>query len=120
MVPFLAFIISRWTLSMDPSKIRVILDQPSTTSLRLVQHFLGFANFFQMFVQNFTAVAIPLTALNQMILSHFCWNLGTLEAFEELKRSLMSSPILQFPNHEEPFVIEADASDIGMGVVLLQ
>jgi hypothetical protein len=51
---------------------------------------------------------------------HFQWTPNTQEAFEVLKAALSSAPVLSIPNFEKTFIIETDASDKGMGAVLMQ
>jgi hypothetical protein len=62
-VDFLGYIISREGLSMDPKKIQTILDWKRLNSVRDVQYFLGFANFYRLFIQEYSKIATPLTRL---------------------------------------------------------
>ncbi|XP_062872115.1 uncharacterized protein si:ch211-207e14.4 [Trichomycterus rosablanca] len=96
-VSFLGFIVSQGVLRMDPVKIKSVEDWPTPSSVRHVQRFLGFANFFRRFIRNFSSVAAPLTALTGK--GPFKWTL---------------------PDPEEPFIVEVDASDVGVGAVLSQ
>ncbi|KAI4889258.1 hypothetical protein NFI96_001048 [Prochilodus magdalenae] len=119
-VSFLGFIVSKGTLAMDPAKIRAVWDWPRPTSLKAVQRFLGFANFFQRFVRNFSMVAAPLTTLTRKTPGHFHWTNEAQQAFEELTRHLTTVPVLQLPDPRAPFIVEVDASDVGVGAVLSQ
>src|SRR5215469_7820574 len=62
-VEFLGFIVSSSGVSMDPKKIQTILDWATPTSVRDVQCFLGFANFYRRFIKGYSSIASPLTRL---------------------------------------------------------
>ena len=63
-------------------------------------------------------MAAPLTKL----LGHdqFVWSLEAAAAFQALKDAINHSPMLALPDFTIPFVVETDASGLGMGVVLSQ
>ncbi|KAK1789050.1 hypothetical protein P4O66_015007 [Electrophorus voltai] len=119
-ISFLGFIISYNMFCMDPAKVRAVESWPRPTSVRLVQCFLGFTNFYRRFVKNFSTVVAPLTALTRKASGRFCWSTEAQQAFEELKRHLIMAPILQRPDAELPFIVEVDASEVGVGAVLSQ
>lgn len=119
-VLFLGFIIKPGQVQMDPKKVQAVLDWPAPTSVKEVQRFIGFANFYRKFVQNFSSVVAPLTALTKVGSARISWNPEAEAAFRELKRRFTSAPILTIPNPELPFVVEVDASDVGVGAVLSQ
>ncbi|MCI57912.1 retrotransposon protein, partial [Trifolium medium] len=50
----------------------------------------------------------------------FVWDKNCEERFQELKRRLMSTPVLVLPNANEPFEVYCDASQMGLGGVLMQ
>ena len=62
-VEFLGYVISHNGLSMDPSKVRTIIDWQTPSSVRDVQCFLGFANFYRKFIKNYSKIVMPLTEL---------------------------------------------------------
>ncbi|KAI3360666.1 hypothetical protein L3Q82_002529 [Scortum barcoo] len=62
-VSFLGFIIERGQIQADPEKVRAVAEWPVPTSRKLLQRFLGFANFYRRFIRNYSQVAAPLTAL---------------------------------------------------------
>lgn len=102
-------------LSMDPTRIRA--DWLHPTSLRLVQHFLGFPNKFCRFVQNFSpSNHTDPEEPRSFLLDH--WGSGGIWRAQEEAYKLPGHPIAQ--GSKEPFIIEFDESDVGVGVVLLQ
>jgi hypothetical protein len=52
--------------------------------------------------------------------SSFKWNNSAQECFETLKRVMSSTPVLATLDSAKPFVVECDASRIGIGAVLMQ
>ncbi len=80
----------------------------------------GFANFYRRFIRNFSAIAEPLTALTKKASSPIKWTERASRAFDRLKQLFTSTPILTLPDPELPFVVEVDASGIGVGAVLSQ
>jgi hypothetical protein len=50
----------------------------------------------------------------------FCWNEKTKNAFQLLKQALVAAPVLALPNFHDEFIIETDASGVGIGAMLLQ
>lgn len=63
-------------------------------------------------------MAAPLT--NMLRKNSFTWTAEALHAFGELKTALTSTPILALPESAQPFIVECDASDLGVGPVLQQ
>ncbi|KAK3518249.1 hypothetical protein QTP70_034616 [Hemibagrus guttatus] len=104
-------------LYVKPEKL---VDWPSPSSIKEVQRFLGFANFYRKFIRNFSSVAAPLSALTKGNTAGFHWGPEAELAFNKLKCRFTSAPILILPNPEIPFTVEVDASDVGVGAVLSQ
>ena len=118
-VEFLGYVVSPEGISMDPMKIQTILDWRTPCSVRDVQCFLGFANFYRKFIKNYSNIVLPLTELTKRNQS-FEWNLSAAMAFDNLKQAFTSAPILIHVDLEKPFTMEADASDFALGSVLSQ
>lgn len=116
-VSFLGFIESNGHIQMDPAKTKAVKKGPQLTSIKQVQHFLGFANFYRKFLQNFSAIAASLTTLTRKNIKGFQW---TEEAFCKLKGRFTSAPILTIPDPELPFIVEVDASEVGVRAILSQ
>ncbi len=118
-VTFLGSVVSAEGISMDPDKVRAVIEWPVLDSRIALQWFLGFANFYRRFIRSFSQVAAPLTALTS-IRSHFTWSEVAQNAFDHLKRLFTSAPILITPDPTRQFIVEVDASDVGVGAILSQ
>ena len=112
------------TVRPQEDKIQAIRDAPRPSTKRQIKSFLGLAGFYRRFIPNFTSIASPLTDLTKKNRPNSIkvWQDHNERAFQTLKNRLTSSPILRLPVFEEgkPFVLRTDASDIGLGAVLLQ
>ncbi|KAK3532853.1 hypothetical protein QTP70_000252 [Hemibagrus guttatus] len=112
--------ISQWGVEMDMAKVRVVTDWPTSTMVRELQRFLGFANFYRQFIWNYSSVARPLTSLLRGKPKRLVWTDQARAAFQQLKECFTSAPILRHPEPDLPFVVEVDASSSGLGAVLFQ
>ncbi len=92
---------------------------PVPDSRKALQRFLGFANFYRRYIRNFGQIAAPLTALTSTKVV-FRWNTDAQVAFDVLKSRFVSAPVLLVPDPESQFIVEVDASDVGVGAVLSQ
>ncbi|KAI2647533.1 Transposon Tf2-6 polyprotein [Labeo rohita] len=119
-ISFLGYIISADGVAMDERKVNAVLKWPRPNTLRELQRFLGFANFYRRFIRHFSSVAAPLTAMVKKGVSRLVWTQPTLQAFDDLRRRFTTAPILHHPDPERPFVVEVDASSTGVGAVLSQ
>lgn len=118
-VTFLGLVVSAEGIRMDPDKVQAVLNWPVPESRVALQRFLGFANFCRRFIRGFSQVAAPLTALTSSK-TLFSWSEAAQFAFDHLKRLFTSAPILIMPDPKRQFIVEVDASDVGVGVVLSQ
>ncbi|XP_045569661.1 uncharacterized protein [Salmo salar] len=116
---FLGHIVSFDGTHVDPEKTKAVQDFPVPTTLKALQRFLGMAGWYHRFVLNFSQVAEPLNALKRKG-AKFRWTAECQTSFETLKRHLVTPPILGHPNFDCPFVVYTDASDVGLGAVLVQ
>ena len=81
--------------------------------------FLGMAGYYSKFCKNFSGIAEPLTNLLKKS-TKFKWNDKCQDAFDRLKAILKSAPVLLAPDFDKCFKLAVDASDVGIGAVLLQ
>uniref|UniRef100_A0A9J8D1R8 Reverse transcriptase/retrotransposon-derived protein RNase H-like domain-containing protein n=1 Tax=Cyprinus carpio carpio TaxID=630221 RepID=A0A9J8D1R8_CYPCA len=113
------YIVSSEGIRMDPEKVKAVVDWPSPDSRKALQRFLGFANFYRHFIRNFSQLASPLTALTSPRTT-FRWSDAAEAAFAKLKGRFVSAPILITPDPSRQFVVEVNASEVGVGAVLSQ
>ncbi|KAI2643080.1 Retrotransposon-derived protein PEG10 [Labeo rohita] len=100
-------------------KVQAVANWPTPDSCKALQRFLGFANFYRRFIRNFSQLAIPLTALTSTK-TPFRWSSAADAGFAKLKGCFVSDPILVAPDPSRQFVVEVDASEVGVGAVLSQ
>jgi hypothetical protein len=80
---------------------------------------LGLAGYYRKFVKHFDIISRPLTNLLKKHTA-FVWTTEHSVAFETLKHALIAAPVLDLSNFAKPFIVETDASDGGIGAVLMQ
>lgn len=116
---FLGFIVGTDGISTDPEKIVAVQNWKPPGTVKGVQSFLGFCNFYRKFVPEYSRVAKPLTALTKKG-EGFTWTMECDLAFEELKRLLTTAPVLAHFRYGLPTRLETDASDGVVAGVLHQ
>ena len=107
---YLGHIVSSEGVATDPSKTKKVADWPVPTSPKEVQHY-------RRFVKDFATIARPLHRLTEKNNS-FQWTPECQLSFEQLRNRLVSAPILAYPDFTKEFVLDTDASDVGIGAVL--
>ncbi|KAK3569703.1 hypothetical protein QTP86_003321, partial [Hemibagrus guttatus] len=114
-VQFLGYNISSSGIQMDEGKITAVRDWPAPATVKELQRFLGFANFYRRFISNYSSIADPLTNLLRNKPKSLLWSPAAEEAFNTLKRAFTTAPLLIHPDPDKPFVVEVDASTTGVG-----
>jgi hypothetical protein len=118
-VAFLRHVISKRGISMDPSKVQDVLSWKAPTSVNDIQRFLGLAWYYQRFIEGFSKINKPMTELLKKG-KQLEWTPACEASFQELKRQLMTAPVLVIPDMEKSFSIYWDVSGQGLGCVLMQ
>ncbi len=120
-IPFLGHIISRGGILPDPRNTEKVVNYPRPMDATGVRRFMGLASYYRRFVPGFATIAAPLHALTKKH-SMFEWTSVCEESFTTLKNLLASPPILVYPKFgaSQSFVLETDASTVGLGAVLSQ
>ncbi|XP_048605413.1 uncharacterized protein LOC125582967 [Brassica napus] len=111
--------ISEQGIEVDKAKIEVMTSLQPPRTVRDIRSFLGHAGFYRRFIKDFSMIARPLTRLLCKE-AKFVFDADCLAAFQILKKSLVSAPIVQPPDWDLPFEIMCDASDYAIGAVLGQ
>ena len=109
------------TLRPAQDKIEAVQRAERPTTKKQVRSFLGVVGFYRKFIPNFSAIAVPLTDLTKKGLPNKVnWGESHERAFQTLKQSLIGPPVLKLPELDKLFIIRTDASDTGVGAILLQ
>ena len=116
-VDFLGFTISDSGLAPDSKKV----EQQISNSERpdRVKALPWYGSYYRRFISGFSDIASPLNRLTQKDMS-FVWDKNCENAFQTIKEQLMSSPVLAFPEPNGDYILYTDASDVGVGAVLVQ
>ena len=110
---------SRDGVSVTNDHVQCELDWPRPKTALQVSKFTGFVNYHREFIQGLAETMRPLYALTKPR-TPFEWTEGCEHAFQELKRDMTTTPVLAFPNNEDPFILDTDASDTAIGAALYQ
>ncbi|SGY86371.1 BQ5605_C009g05813 [Microbotryum silenes-dioicae] len=116
---YLGFIISPSGVSMSQDKVKAITSWPTPTSLKELQQFLGFCNFYRRFIEGYSRVIAPLTRLLKKN-TPFLLDSAALSSLDRLKQIFTSGAILCHFNPLLPSIIETDASDFAISGILSQ
>ena len=116
-IEYLGHVVTPEGIFPDPSKVEVVKNFPTPASLKELKSFLGLAYYYRRFIKGFSEIATPLNALTKKSVK-FNWCESCADAFDRLKRALISAPVLAFPDFNEQFLLYA--SSTGIGFVLAQ
>ena len=121
-IEFLGFIVTHDHISMDPVKVSGVTEWPAPSTIKDVQSFLGFTNFYRRFIHRYADIAAPLNALTKKSArtSSFVLSDDAADAFNALKRAFVSSPVLRHFDPERPSTLVTDASDFAIAGILHQ
>lgn len=119
---YLGFVVDEKGLRTNPEKVTAMLEYPRPQTATEIKRFLGMCSWYRRFVQDFSTVVAPLNALlkGKKKSNKILWDDKAEEAFRLIKQALVTAPVLASPNFAEPFFIQADASNVGLGAVLTQ
>jgi len=106
-------------LRMDPDKVQAIAGWEAPRSQKGVRSFLGFANYYRDFIDNYSDKARPLTALTKKD-APFRWGPAEQAAFDLLKQAFVRDPILTTFDPERDTRVEPDSSGWSTGGALMQ
>jgi hypothetical protein len=118
-VLFLGHIINRDGLAVDPKKVAAILDWKTPKDVRGIKSFIGMAGYYRRFIEGFSKIARPMTALLAKKVE-FKWTPACQKSFETLKEKLTIAPALILLDVHKSFSVYCDASYTGLGCVLMQ
>ena len=116
---YLGHLITAEGIRTDSEKVAYISQLSPPINVRGMRRFLGIASWYRRFVPDFAKIAAPLTHLLKKGVT-WRWDGDQEKAFRCLKQCLTSAPVLACPNFKKPFILQTDASDLGLGAALIQ
>lgn len=120
-VTYLGHVIGQGCRRPSEIKVAAVGSFPRPETKTQIRSFLGLTGYYQRYVANYSQVASPLTdALRKNEPNKVGWDEKKEQAFQSLKKALTERPVLRAPDYDQPFFVQCDASDRGMGVVLCQ
>ena len=111
-VEYLGMIIEEGKIAMDPVKLGGIRDWPVPITVKQVQSFLGFGNFYQWNIAHYSDLAQPLIDLTKKDKT-FKWTTKCQTAFDILKTKFTEEPVLLMPDHSKPVTTSKDVHNSG-------
>ena len=116
-VEFLGVVIGPERIKMEKEKVKGVLEWPTPECVKDIQKFLGLANYYHRFIENFASIAMP---LHDTVKKDKKWNWTEKQekAFRELKERFTKEPVLAALDIDKKMRREVDALDYAMGGVL--
>lgn len=118
-VKYLGYVIGHGGIQTDPDKVLSITNWPIPKTIKQVRGFLGLAGWYRRFIENFSTLTFPITETLSSK-RKFNWTKEAQAAFDEVKKRLTTAPVLANPDFHKKFYLHCDASDFGIGAVLVQ
>eukprot|EP00731_Ephydatia_muelleri_P011389 Em0006g283a len=118
---YLGHVVGSGLVQPERSKMQGVESFPTPTTKKQVRCFLGMTGYYRKFIPDYASIAAPLTDLtknaapNQVVWTDRCEG-----SFQKLKSLLCREPVLRSPDFTKEFVLQTDASDVGVGAVLSQ
>ncbi|KAE8966114.1 hypothetical protein PR002_g28468 [Phytophthora rubi] len=118
-IPVLGCYVSKNGVRADPEKSSSICSWPTPTSPTELRQWLGLANYLHKYTKDYAGLIQPLSSLLKKDAT-WLWRPEHQAAFDSVKKSLASAPILMLPDDSKPFHVVCDASDFAIGCALMQ
>jgi hypothetical protein len=103
-----------WVKPDPPKKVAAITNYPTPTSVKELKTFFGRISYYRRFIPNCSRIAFPHHKLLKRFVK-FDWKPEQVHAFQHLKATLTSQPILQYPDSSKEFILTTDTSNASLG-----
>jgi hypothetical protein len=118
-IPVLGCYVSKDGVRADPEKISSICSWPTPKNQTELRQWLGLANYLHKYTKDYAGLIQPMSSLLKKDVT-WEWRPEHQDAFDAVKKSLASAPVLMLPDTSRPFHVVCDASDFAIGCALMQ
>lgn len=119
-IEFLEFVITPEKITMEKTRIEAIEDWPTPKTLKQVQSFIEFTNFYRRFIENFSKIVAPITHTTHRTAKKFQWTNVAESTFQKLKRAFTNASFLIHFDPTQKIEVMINASDYAIGAILQQ
>ena len=119
-IKFHSYKVSGQGVEMMDEKVETLKIIVPVNSLKDVQHFLGFANFYRCFIRYYSKIIFPMTSSTSLDKREWQSTPEIEQVQKQLVQAFTTAPVLQHFNPEEPAIVESDASDFALGGIVSQ
>ena len=120
-VDFLGHRLEEGLIGLHEDNVTKISDAPRPTTKKQIRSFMGLAGYYRDFIPNFAALAAPLSDLTRKGQPNKVeWGEAQEKAYQSIKALLTKEPVLRLPDSRKTYFLQTDASDSGIGAVLMQ
>ena len=120
-VDFLGHRLEEGLIGLHEDNVTKIRDAPRPTTKKKIKSFMGLAGYYRDFIPNFAALAAPLSDLTRKGQPNKVeWGEAQEKAYQSIKAILTTEPVLRLPDPGKTYFLQTDASDSGIGAVLMQ
>jgi hypothetical protein len=116
-VSFLGHVVNKNGLAVDPAKVQVVVDWERPTSVQEIRSFLGLAGYYRRFIEGFSSLSGPLTALTRKNAPFVSCDKCEV-SFHKLKHRLVTAHVLTLPMELVGYVVYTNPLK-GLGCVLM-
>ena len=118
---YLGHVVGNGVVKPEEGKLRAIEQFQRPKTKKQIRTFLGLTGYYRRFIPNYATIAASLTNMTKKLEPEIVnWTTEGIKAFNKLKEILSSSPVMRNPDFSRPFILQTDASEVGVGAVLSQ
>lgn len=120
---YLGYIVNAEGILPDPDKVQSILNYPIPKNIKDIRRLIGLTGWYRRFIPDYSTITSPITDLLKTTKTKpkkLVWSDDASHALEQIKSRLTAAPVLSNPDFTKPFIMQTDASDVGLGAVLVQ
>ena len=124
-IKYLGHSVSLKGVRPNRDNLKAITKYPERTTYTTFKGFVGMVGHYQCFIKDFAKIADPLHEYTcsdaaKRKKERVVLNEATRKAFHQLKKAVMNAPVLAYPDPNREYLLEMDASKLGLGAVLSQ